>query len=240
MNRPEPAVPDKTLETLARNFCREAEKYGFSQIDYLRYVNFLLEYSSSEGAEDSKSSSGGAPTWEEMAVSQVDLPIKGARVTVRSFDAERDSKCFYDWLTDDYGRYFLLSRISGRRSDIDAFLEGPSHVIGVIELDCGKPIGAVAYLNHDVHRKKAELRKLIGDPQCRGTGLAKEATELWIRYGLGTLGLKKIYLNTLHTHFRNIKLNESLGFQVEGLLHNEALIDGEYHDVLRMGLWQSD
>ncbi|MGY8691044.1 MAG: GNAT family N-acetyltransferase, partial [Verrucomicrobiales bacterium] len=165
---------------------------------------------------------------------------RGDRVSVRAFEESRDKELFNQWLTDDYGRYFLLSRISGRRTEVDTLVKNPKHILGVIELNSGRPIGAVAYLDHDGRRHKAELRKLIGDPDYRGSGLAKEATELWLRYGLSTLGLKKVYVNTLHTHFRNIKLNESLGFKVEGLLHNEALIDGKYQDVLRMGLWNQD
>ena len=232
MSKSEPSVPDNTLETLARNFCREAKSYGFSQIDYLRYVNHLLEYSSEEGDKDEEE-----PSAIDLSAGPVTLPAKGERVTLRAFDPERDTEVFREWLSDDYGRYFLVARTSGRRADIESFLNSEKHLIGVIEVGDGKPIGSVAYLNVDYRRKKAELRKLIGDPACRGTGLAKEATELWIRYGLTTLGLKKIYLNTLHTHFRNVKLNESLGFKVEGILRNEALVDGEYRDVLRMGLW---
>ena len=68
-------------------------------------------------------------------------------------------------------------------------------------------------------------------------GLAKEATRLWIQYGLSALKLKKIYVNTLNTNIRNIRLNEELGFKVEGLLCNEVFVDGQYKDVLRMGLW---
>lgn len=41
-----PSVPDKTLDTLARIFCRQAGEYGFNQVDFLRYVNYLLDYSS--------------------------------------------------------------------------------------------------------------------------------------------------------------------------------------------------
>lgn len=242
MRKPKPTVPDKTLETLARNFCREAEKYGFTQIDYLRYVNHLLEYAAEEkvaGAE-TPTAMGTGGDGPKSAESVMALPVSGERVRLRSFDRERDIETFRRWVADDYGRYFLLSRISGRRADIDAILENPAHIIGVVELQSGKPIGSVAYLNYDSVRRKAELRKLIGDADHRGTGLAREATALWIRYGLEALELKKIYVNTLHTHFRNIKLNESLGFRVEGLLHNEAVIDGEYHDVLRMGLWRTD
>jgi RimJ/RimL family protein N-acetyltransferase len=43
-------------------------------------------------------------------------------------------------------------------------------------------------------------------------------------------------LNTINTNIRNVKLNEKLGFRVEGVLHNELYFDGEYHDVLRMGM----
>lgn len=233
--RPESAVPDKTLETLARNFCREAKDYGFGQVDYLRYVNYLLEY-----ADESPE---GAPS---PSVQQVDreacraLPLSGKRVSVRAYDPGKDAEHFKRWLADAYGRYFLLSRTSGRRTDIDALTDNPSHHVGVITVDEDTPIGSVVYLNHDEARSKAELRKIIGEPKYRGTGLAKEATELWIAYGLTALGLKKIVVNTLHTHFRNIQLNESLGFKVEGLLHHEAFIDGKYHDVLRMGLWWED
>jgi RimJ/RimL family protein N-acetyltransferase len=99
----------------------------------------------------------------------------------------------------------------------------------------GKPIGALAYLDHDVDHKRAELRKLIGDPEFRGMGLAEEATQLWIAYGIHALHLEKIYVSTLQTHINNIKLNEKIGFQVEGLLRDEVLIDGTRHDVLRMG-----
>ena len=66
--------------------------------------------------------------------------------------------------------------------------------------------------------------------------MAEEATRLWIRYGVNVLKLEKIYVSTLQTQISNIKLNESIGFRVEGLLRNEVLIDGTRHDVLRMGL----
>jgi len=85
---------------------------------------------------------------------------------------------------------------------------------------------------------KAELRKLIGEPGMRAKGLAKESTRLWIHYGIEVLGLRKIYLNTLDTNIRNIKLNEELGFKFEGILRNEVFFDGKYHDVLRMGIWK--
>ena len=50
------------------------------------------------------------------------------------------------------------------------------------------------------------------------------------------LELKKIYLNTIDTNIHNIRINEKMGFKVEGILRDEALVDGVTHDILRMGL----
>ena len=86
-------------------------------------------------------------------------------------------------------------------------------------------------------QRRAELRKIIGEVDLRGRGLGREASKLWVGYGIGALGLRKIYLNTLVAHIGNIKINEEIGFRVEGILRNEVLVDGEPHDVLRMGLF---
>jgi RimJ/RimL family protein N-acetyltransferase len=112
----------------------------------------------------------------------------------------------------------------------------PENHLGIIAMPDGKPVGAMAYLDHSSTQQRAELRKLIGDPAYRGRGLAEEATRLWVNYGFQGLGLKKIFVSTLQTQVANIKLNEKIGFQVEGLLRNEVLIDGRRHDVLRMGM----
>ena len=77
---------------------------------------------------------------------------------------------------------------------------------------------------------------MIGEPAYRGKGLAREATQLWLGYGVSALGLRKIYVDTLDNNARNIHLNEKLGFVVEGLLRAECLIDGERRDILRMAL----
>ena len=94
----------------------------------------------------------------------------------------------------------------------------------------------MAFLDYDPTQRKAELRKLIGPPALRGMGYAKEASKVWIAYGLYTRKLRKIYVNTLNTNMRNIRLNEELGFKIEGVLRNEVHIRGEFYVVLRMGL----
>jgi RimJ/RimL family protein N-acetyltransferase len=234
-------LPNTTIETLSRNFYKQASNYGFRQEDYLKFVNILLEYAMKPKGEITGTGGGFV---KENFVNEfektipVSLPIQGKKICIREFNEKNDKPLFKKWLSDNFGRFFLLSRTTDRTLDIDQLFENENTIIGVITLPNDKPIGSVAFINYDNVHPKAELRKVIGEPDMRGKGLGKEATQLWIKYGISGLDLKKIYLHTLNTNIRNIKLNEEMGFQVEGILRNETLIDGEYHDVLRMGLWQ--
>ncbi|NIR27792.1 MAG: GNAT family N-acetyltransferase [Gammaproteobacteria bacterium] len=233
-----PDIPEVTIETLARTFFREAASYGFRQLDYVRFVNLLLDMATRGSPETSPSreSDSRGNGSERARDSAVGLPLAGERVRIRAFDAD-DLTLLERWLRDAHGRYFLLSRTTSRQSRIRELVESRRNIIGIITLPDGTPIGSVAFLDYDPVQRKAELRKLIGESAWRGRGFAKEASRLWIQYGLRSLRLRKIYLNTLNTNLPNIRLNEDLGFQVEGILRNELCVDGEYHDVLRMGLW---
>jgi RimJ/RimL family protein N-acetyltransferase len=240
-------IPDLTIDTLSRSFFKEAARYGFGHLDYVRFVNCLLDLAMQNGTSvaptdapppqsaDVNQACDNRPTAEAILA---DLPLRGERVTLRACDPDRDLVLFDRWLADEAGRHFLLSRSTSKQVDIRDIIHTQDCVLGIITLPDSTPIGSVAFLDYDRGQAKAELRKLIGEPAQRGKGLAKEASALWIRYGLETLGLRKIYLNTLDTHIRNVRLNEDLGFRVEGVLRNDVLIDGTYHDVLRMGLWR--
>ena len=238
----EKKIPESTIETLARSIYREAATYGFRQADYLRLVNFLLDITMQNGRNNGKTAQR-TPGQENRSKEEFlknarydKFPLMSSRVKIRLFENSDDEKVLRRWIEDEHGRYFLLSRISARTLDLKQIIGSESNILGIITLHDDTPVGAVAYLDYDRSQKKAELRKLIGEERMRGKGYAKEASLLWIKYGLTILGLKKIYLNTLNTNLRNIKLNEELGFKVEGILRNEVFFDGQHHDVLRMGL----
>lgn len=39
------SIPQATLEVVTRSFFKETAKYGFNHLDYLRFVNLLLDLS---------------------------------------------------------------------------------------------------------------------------------------------------------------------------------------------------
>ncbi|HPG39887.1 MAG TPA: GNAT family N-acetyltransferase [bacterium] len=237
MNEDETNIPESAIETLARSFYKESTGYGFKQVDYLRFVNNLLDIAMQKKPDGSPKADNIIETlYTGLENEIVKFPLCGKRMFIRKPAPLDDKKLWEKWLSDEEGRHFLLSRITAQSLSIDQILYDDKNITGMITLPDGLTIGAVTFLDFDARQLKAELRKIIGEPQYRGQGYAKEATILWLKYGIVTLGLKKIYLNTLDTNIRNIHMNEELGFKVEGIMRSEVLIDDEYRDVLRMGL----
>ncbi len=226
---PQPPLPSQTLEAVAKSFYKQAQEYGFTREDYVRFVNILLDLGLDRTGvytPPPTSPTSTPPTSEGTS----------GQITVR-LASEEDLPQLQAWMDDPVGSYFLATRIdSGDCGELEELFRSPRSEFGIAALD-EKPIGAFAFLNIDQQHHKAELRKLIGDPAARGMGYAKRATQYWIEYGVAHLGLRKLYVNTLDTNLANIRLNESLGFRVEGLLREELLLpDGLYHDILRMSL----
>jgi RimJ/RimL family protein N-acetyltransferase len=227
-------IPDETIEAFARTIFHESQKYGFGGIDVIRLINALMDMATSKGAI----AAGNAERRkiDRMTLVVDDFPLRSDRLQIRLADLAGDRRLIEEWIAVGDGEHFLLSCATAQRHDVSSLLNNPLNKIGIISLADGKPIGAVAFLDVDRLQRRAELRKLIGDDSERGKGYAEEATALWVTYGHKRLGLEKIYLSSLQTHLRNIRLNESIGFRTEGVLRNEILLGNKRHDVLRMGL----
>ena len=227
-------IPDETIRAFARTIFHESQKYGFGGIDVVRLINALMDMTTNEGT----TAAGHAEVRniDRMTFAVDDFPLRSDRLQIRLAELAGDQRLIERWIAGEDGEYFLLSCATAQRHEVATLLHNPINQIGIISLADGKPIGAVAFLDVDQMQRRAELRKLIGDDSERGKGYAEEATALWVTYGRKRLGLEKVYLSSLQTHLRNIKLNESIGFRTEGVLRSEILLDNERHDVLRMGL----
>jgi diamine N-acetyltransferase len=233
-------IPDTTIETLTRNFFKESRDYGFQYEDYLKYVNVLLDHAINAKGKNPDQKELNRTNTKNVAVKTTELPIETKNIIIRDFKKAADIELIEEWQKDMFGRYFMLSMTNSQDGKIDKLTNTNYNKLGIITLKNNLPIGIVAFLNIDKVYQKAELRKLIGVPEHRAHGYGKEATRYWIKYGFQKLNLKKIYLNTIDTNIHNIKINEEMGFKVEGILRNEALVDGVVHDVLRMGLLVED
>lgn len=220
-----------TVETVSKTILNETAKWGFKPSDYMSLVNGLLDLSLTKPPHTESKEK----TEEKSKRSKLDFPLSGEQIQIRKFNKDTDYEIVQKWLRDEAGRWFLLSRSSSSGKTLLQLLEDERNIFGIITLPDSTPIGLMGFLNYDQSNHKAEMRKLIGEEIHRGKGYAKEATTLWIQYGINNLGLKKIYLNTIENNIRNLTLNKELGFQIEGILKKEFVINNEYYDVIRMG-----
>jgi RimJ/RimL family protein N-acetyltransferase len=78
---------------------------------------------------------------------------------------------------------------------------------------------------------------LMGEQSEWGKGYAKEASLLIIDYCFKTLNLRKMTLGVVERNGAAVHLYKSLGFQIEGVYKKHGFYENEYHDVLRMALF---
>jgi RimJ/RimL family protein N-acetyltransferase len=224
---------DKTIEIVSQGIINEAAKWGFTKSDYIKLINAILDLSLTNTPITGLLKNS---ICHKHTGNKLEFPLTGENIQIRVFDKDTDYKLVKNWLEDSFGRWFLLSRPSIKENTLSRLIKDKKNILGIITLHDSTPIGLMGFLDYDKENSKAELRKLIGEKSYREKGYAKESTMLWIQHGINNLGLKKIYLNTVENNIRNVTLNMEIGFQIEGVLRKECLIDDEYYDLLRMGL----
>jgi RimJ/RimL family protein N-acetyltransferase len=95
---------------------------------------------------------------------------------------------------------------------------------------------------HSQHNRfrSSELGIFIGDKVFWGKGYGSEAVHLLLHFGFGSLNLHRIYLHVLANNPRAIRCYEKCGFQHEGCERHAAFKNGEYIDVLVMGILEDE
>ena len=156
-----------------------------------------------------------------------------------------DSDRLFRWIND---RELVVLNAPFRRverSQHDAWFAGvlvgaPDRHFFIIERTLDQSvIGSCQLLNiHSLYRS-AELQIRIGERDAQGRGHGTEAVRLLSAFGFRELGLHRIGLQVFVTNGRAIRAYEKAGFAQEGRLREAACIDGEYVDVVCMGILNS-
>lgn len=100
-------------------------------------------------------------------------------------------------------------------------------------------IGYVGIFSIDPVHRKAEFGIMI-DPKHQGHGYASIATRMAIDYAFATLNLHKLYLIVDRINEKAIHVYEKIGFQLEAVLKEEYFVNGSFHDIAIMSIFQRD
>ncbi len=105
--------------------------------------------------------------------------------------------------------------------------------------DARETVGLVELIELDYIHRRGEFQIIVA-PQAQGRGYATVATRLAIDYAFSVLNLRKLYLIVDKSNSAAIHVYEKCGFTHEAELIEEFFGNGQYHNALRMCLFQQD
>ena len=119
------------------------------------------------------------------------------------------------------------------------FQDSTTDLAFAICLPTGEHIGNVTLQHIRWIPRTAETGLLLGEATCWGQGYAQEAWSALLAYAFDRLGLRKVIAGVVEGNTASLRALQVLGFQQEGRLRDEYLIDGQYQDALRFGVFES-
>lgn len=118
--------------------------------------------------------------------------------------------------------------------------EGKGYTFAIRLREDDRLIGNVSLMSIDPKNRSATYGIAIADPDARGQGYGREATELILRFGFEELNLHRIQLWVFSYNERAIRMYRQVGFQVEGRSRDAVFRDGRYHDSILMSILEHE
>jgi len=107
-------------------------------------------------------------------------------------------------------------------------------VFSVVELASGELAGAAVLTNVDLHNRLGHIGLALR-PGLRGRGLGTDTVRVLAEYGFSTRGLNRLQIGTLADNHAMIRAAEAAGFTQEGLLRENAWVNGAFVDEVVLG-----
>jgi len=102
------------------------------------------------------------------------------------------------------------------------------------------PIGIVSLINIDNKNRNAEFIIDIGEKEYWGKGYGSEGLKLLLDYAFYEMNLHRVSLRVFSFNDRAINLYTKIGFQQEGNSRQSLFRNGEWHDIIQMGILQNE
>lgn len=169
------------------------------------------------------------------------MELTGRYVVLRPLRVE-DAETTLRWRLSE--RALLLNRGATCVADQAAWIASrpESELNFVIQLHSGEPVGMLSLVNIDPTHKRAEpARFLIGEPGlAKGLPVAVEALKLLYELAFDQLGLHRIHGTVVAENRQILKWHLYLGMKEEGRLRQHQFIAGRFHDIVCIGMMESE
>ena len=169
--------------------------------------------------------------------------LQGERVLLRPPKRE-DTPVIHEYWSD----LEMQSRASNRaprprtvedtQTLLDDLEKRDDHVRFVIEVD-GEIVGDCSLHDIDFHNRACEVGISLGRPHW-GQGYGQDALRSLVDYAFRHYNMHRVALEVLADDPRAVGCYRKVGFVEEGRLRQRDWRDGEYHDVLVMGILDTE
>jgi len=168
----------------------------------------------------------------------------GDKVGLRPVE-EGDLPLLARWRNDPTNRIRfytpLLIPASGQKKWYEKLLNDPTRMLFMItRLEDNAPIGIFGLMRIDYRNQNLEPGPFVLDPSQRGQRLAMDALRTLLRYAFGELNMRRVYGTVLDFNISAVLGFESVGFKREGVARKAVMVNGQFHDVIYMGLLREE
>lgn len=172
--------------------------------------------------------------------------ITGGRVSLREFRQE-DISGIRSWVTDIEttrmlgGAYLRPQTWEQSERYLSGLLEGDAGGVNLVIADKEslRYLGQCSLMMVDNTARHAELAVVLC-PNCQNQGIGSEGIRLMLDFAFRQMNLNRVYLKVRADNTRAVRCYEKCGFQREGVLRAHAFADGEYKDLLLMGVLREE
>ncbi|MBW1774061.1 MAG: GNAT family N-acetyltransferase [Deltaproteobacteria bacterium] len=170
------------------------------------------------------------------------MSINGERIYLRVVRPADVTEHYCSWMNDPEVNAYLESRfyphtMESLQDYVKEKSEDSRTVFLAIVLKNGdRHIGNIKLGPIDWNHRRGDIGIIIGEKDCWGKGYASEAIGLISDYAFNKLNLHKITAGAYQTNPGALKAFLKNGFQEEGIRKQHVYCEGQYLDIIQMGL----
>lgn len=173
--------------------------------------------------------------------------LSGKLINLHLLDAELHLNDCVHWLNDsELTKFLLVGRYPQyAESEKEWFNNTINQIQTKISLAIHRKdnhafIGIMSLEKINYIHRTATTGSFIGNENDRGKGYGHDAKMVLLNYAFNRLNLRKINASAIAFNERSIKFNQGCGYKIEGVLKQQAFVDGQYYDEVLLAVFADD
>lgn len=168
------------------------------------------------------------------------IRLDGERIYLRSITYD-DTDMIVRWRNqEDIIKYFFyrgeFTKESHERWLRERVETGEVVQFIVCMKDTDRPVGCTYLRDIDYVNSKAEYGVFVGEADVRGMGIGKEILNITVSYAFNTLKLHRVFARVKEKNMPSLYSFLNSGFEKEAVLRDSMFCDGEYVNVVILGI----